>query len=251
MWSPYGAFNACDPQVGYTLAVMGYNDPDNSWSNSFDQYMMASTACFWDGGGGGGGGGGGASAPDCNGITTAVGFAGLTYANASEMWNDGGLSTYSDDATAATIGALAAVTWQGESGFLLNPTQNPNYNTKGVVTSVDYGPFQINQGFHPNSNDAVWGTNGACQVFNGNADANIRFGISILEQLYGSFGNNAAGQYVGSLDIDNIDKKTGKPTLGQKRENAWCTGCRRAGLRNGRCMEFRARIWGPITCLRH
>ncbi|MEP6756572.1 MAG: hypothetical protein ABJA67_13785, partial [Chthonomonadales bacterium] len=30
---------------GYTLAVMGYNDPDNSWSNTFDQYMMSSGSC--------------------------------------------------------------------------------------------------------------------------------------------------------------------------------------------------------------
>jgi hypothetical protein len=87
-----------------------------------------------------------------------------------------------------------------------------------VITSVDYGPFQVNQRFHPNSNPSVWGTSGAGQVFNGNPDANIAFGISILEGLYQSYGNNAPGRYVGSLGSVN-----GQPTLGQKRENTWNT----------------------------
>jgi RHS repeat-associated protein len=155
--------------------------------------------------------------PNCASITAAVGFSGLTYANASEIWTDGGLSAYSTDSVAATIAALAAVTWQGESSFSLNPINNPNTNAAGVVTSVDYGPFQINQGFHPNSNGSVWGTNGAGQVFNGNPDANITFGISILEGLYNSYGNNAAGRYVGSLGT----LKNRQPTSGQKRENTW------------------------------
>jgi hypothetical protein len=127
-----------------------------------------------------------------------------------------GLSSYSTDSVAATIGALAAVTWQGESSFVPNPINNPNVNAAGVVTSVDYGPFQINQGFHPNSNSSVWGTNGPGEPFNGNADANVSFGISILKGLYQSYGNNAAGRYVGSLG-----NKGGKPTLGQRRENTW------------------------------
>ncbi|MGA7238424.1 MAG: hypothetical protein WBY44_22255 [Bryobacteraceae bacterium] len=152
-------------------------------------------------------------------MVAAVGFAGLTYANASEIWSDGNLSAYSTDATAATIGALAAVTWQGESGFSLSPINNPNRNDAGAITSVDYGPFQINQHFHPNSNGAVWGSNGAGQKFNGNPDANIAFGIQVLEGLYKSWGNAAAGHYVGSLGTG----KDGKPTLGQRRQNTWNT----------------------------
>ena len=154
--------------------------------------------------------------PDCNAITAAVGFPGLTYTIALEIWNDGNLSTYSTDSAAATIAALAAVTWQGESSFSLNPTNNGNYSKTGALLSVDYGPFQINQHFNPNPNQSVWGTNGAGAVFNGNPDANIGFGISILQGLYTSFGNNAAGRYVGSLGSVN-----GQPTLGQKRENTW------------------------------
>jgi hypothetical protein len=146
-----------------------------------------------------GGSSGGSSTPNCNTIVAAVGFSGLTYTNALQIWNDGSLSGYSTDGTAATIAALAAVTWQGESSFQTNPINNGNTNSQGVVTSTDYGPFQINQTFHPNPNSAVWGTNGAGQRFNGNVNANIAFGISILEGLFNSYGNNAAGRYVGSL----------------------------------------------------
>ena len=62
----------------------------------------------------------------------------------------------------------------------------------------------------------MWGTNGPNQVFNGNPDSNIAFGISIIEGLYQQWGNNAAGHYVGSLGYD----KDGNPTSGQKREDA-------------------------------
>jgi RHS repeat-associated protein len=150
--------------------------------------------------------------PDCNSITAAVGFTGLTYANASEIWTAGNLSAYGTDAAAATIAALAAVTWQGESGLATNPLNNGNANAQGVVWSVDYGPFQINPYFHPNSNSSVFGTSGAGQVFNGSPAANIAFGMQILEGLYNQFGNNAAGRYVGSL--------TRNP-LAKKREDQW------------------------------
>jgi len=160
--------------------------------------------------------------PDCNAITATaagqVGFTQLTYKIASEIWSDGGLSSYSSDATAATIAALAAVTWQGEDNFSLNPTNNPNISKKtGQITSVDYGPFQINSTFWPNSNSAIWGTNGAQQAFNGNPDANITYGIQILETLYTRWGNTAAGHYVGSLG----NSPDGSPTLGQLRQNTW------------------------------
>lgn len=126
-----------------------------------------------------------------------VGFTGLNYGKAPEIWSDGGLSRYKTDPVAATIAALAAVTWQGESGYSKKPL-NGNYN-KGVLTSVDHGRFQINSFFHPNSNGPEWGTNLAPgQAFNGNPDANITFGISILEGPYHSYGNNAAGRYPGS-----------------------------------------------------
>jgi hypothetical protein len=170
----------------------------------------------------GGGGGGGAPAPpakpDCNALTAAAGVPGLTYTNATQIWNDGGFSTYSTDAEAATVAGMAAVTWLGESSFSLNPINNPNRNGSGQITSVDYGPFQINQRFHPNSDASVWGTNGGGQVFNGNPDSNITFGISILKGLYQSYGDNAPGRYVGSLGNRN-----GQPINpnAQNREAAW------------------------------
>ena len=134
---------------------------------------------------------------DCNAWVASFGFPGLNYTNASEIWTDGNLSFYSTDATAATIAALAAVTWQGESSFSLYPANYFNVNKQGVTTSIDYGPFQINPTFHPNSNAAVWGTIGAA-VFDGNVWANINFGIQILEGLWSHNGNNAAARYVGS-----------------------------------------------------
>jgi RHS repeat-associated protein len=161
----------------------------------------------------------GPPAPNCNAIVAAVGFSGLTYSNALQIWNDGSLSGYSTDGTAATIAALGAVTWQGESSFQTNPINNGNTNSQGVVTSTDYGPFQINQKFHPNPNLTVWGTNGAGQPFNGNVNANITFGISILEGLYNSYGNNAAGRYVGSLG--NFANGTPINPNAQKREATW------------------------------
>jgi hypothetical protein len=164
--------------------------------------------------------------PDCDAIVAAAGFSGLIYANALEIWNDGNLSKYSTDSTAATIAALAAFTWQGESSFSSNPSNNGNYSSSGALLSVDYGPLQINSHFHPNPNSAVWGTNGTGGVFNGNPDANIAFGVSILEGLNQAFGNNAAGRYVGSLGSVN-----GQPTNGQKRENTWnAWGSRLTGL---------------------
>jgi RHS repeat-associated protein len=102
--------------------------------------------------------------PDCNTITNLAGFAGLTYANASEIWSDGGLSGYKDDGTAAAIAAIAAVTWQGESSFSLAPKNNGNYLNEKLA-STDYGPFQINNGYYPNAGSAVFGTAGAGQKF--------------------------------------------------------------------------------------
>lgn len=71
---------------------------------------------------------------------------------------------------------------------------------------MDYGPFQINSSFHPNSNEAVWGSGGAGQIFDGSPDANITFGIGILEGLYAHYGDNAAGRYVGNLGNDQKGK---------------------------------------------
>jgi hypothetical protein len=152
-----------------------------------------------------------ASRVNCFQVATGIGLPGFGYAQAQRIWNDGNLGNFSGDA--ATVAALAAVTWQGESGFSLNPTNNPNTNASGTVTSVDYGPFQINQGYHPNSNGAVWGTSGGGQKFNGNPDANITFGISILEDLLASRGDDAAGRYVGSPQNPSA----------QKRETSWHT----------------------------
>jgi hypothetical protein len=72
----------------------------------------------------------------------------------------------------------------------------------------------------------VWGTNGGGQKFNGDPDANIAFGISILKGLSGQYGNNAAGRYVGSLGnwtTTTPDHKAGTPINpnAQKREATW------------------------------
>jgi RHS repeat-associated protein len=140
----------------------------------------------------------------CKKLVPNSGFAGLTYDNALRIWNDIGLEKSElQSGYAATLAALAAVTWQGESSFQTNPINNPNRNSAGTITSVDYGPFQINQFFHPSDDASVWGTSGAGQPFNGDVDANIAYGISILADLYSQFGNTAAGHYVGSLGNDN------------------------------------------------
>ena len=68
--------------------------------------------------------------------------------------------------------------------------------------SVDIGPFPVNTGWNPPgtvpNGAAVYGTNRTGrQKFNGNPDANITLGISILEGKCAQFGNDAAGRYVG------------------------------------------------------
>ncbi len=163
------------------------------------------------------GGGGGAVVPpfatDCNALTAAVGFAGLTYQRGLTIWEDGSLWATTSDSYSATIAALAAVTWQGESSFSTNPINNPNVS-KGKVWSVDYGPFMINPYFYGNATGPVIGTNGGGQQFNGNPDANITYGITILTGLYTQFGGNAAGRYVGSLTNPNAVNR-------QNTWNAW------------------------------
>jgi hypothetical protein len=207
----------CDYDVSngqYYDTYSGWQEAAYLGSASFTDNVYETTSCGADGGGDDGGyvgdGGAGneaATPPDCNSIIAAVGFAGLTYKNALEIWNDGSLSSYQTDSAAATVAALSAVTWQGESSFSLNPTNNGNYSKTGVLLSVDYGPFQINQHYNPNSNQAVWGTSGAGLAFDGNPDANISFGIQILEGLKARYGNTAAGHYVGNLNQPNARKR--------------------------------------------
>jgi RHS repeat-associated protein len=180
------------------------------WSGEEDDRAFT---CFGDGAGGTGGmlptqtAASSFILADCNQLTSAAGIPGLTYANAMAIWHAGALGLTNN---AATIAAMAAVTWQGESSFSTNPTNNGNYNSQGVLTSVDFGPFQINQFYNPNPNWAVWGTTGAGQTFDGNPTANIRYGIQILENLYNQYGNNAPDAYVG-LGSAN----------GQAREQTW------------------------------
>jgi RHS repeat-associated protein len=149
--------------------------------------------------------------PDCNALTSAVGFQGLNYTKALEIWDDGSLWA---DPNGATIAALAAVTWQGETSFSLHPVNNPNVNAQGKVWSVDYGPFQINPHFHSSATGQVIGTNGAGQTFNGDPDANISYGIGILRDLYSQYGTAAAGRYVGSRSNPNAQNR-------QATFNAW------------------------------
>ena len=155
----------------------------------------------------------------CAKLAVQLGLPGFNYDEAQEIWKDGNLSVYGNGTTAATIAALAAVTWLGESSFSLYPTNNANKDKSGNIVSVDYGPFQINPKYNPSSNAAVWGNSGAGQTFNGNPDANIAFGIAILEGLYKQYGNNAAGRYVGSLGF-NADGTPKNPNA-QNREAAW------------------------------
>lgn len=151
--------------------------------------------------------------PDCNAIVSAVGFAGLTYTNATEIWNDGNLSSYSTDAAAAGIAALAAVTWQGENSF-----QTASVNHLNPDGSVDIGPFQLNystwKGVAP---PAAFGTNVlGGQKFNGSVSANIGFAIGYLETLVNKYGDNAAGAY-----IDGHVPKKGFKGHAKARENTW------------------------------
>jgi hypothetical protein len=125
-----------------------------------------------------------------------VGFAGLTYSNALEVWNDLSQTAGADD---VAVAALGVVTWAGESGFSAKPLNNGNINK-----TVDIGPFQLNYQTWKSSIPAsqrttVFGTNLlAGQAFNGNADANMRVGLTYLNNLYSRFGDRAAGLYTGA-----------------------------------------------------
>jgi hypothetical protein len=116
--------------------------------------------------------------PDCNALTQAVGFAGLTYSNALEVWNDLSQTAGADD---VAVAALGVVTWAGESGFSAKPLNNGNINK-----TVDIGPFQLNYQTWKSSIPAsqrttVFGTNIlAGQAFNGNADANMRVRLTYV-----------------------------------------------------------------------
>ncbi len=242
--SQWGRFLSPDPQSrsvdpGNPQTWNRYSYVENDPTNISDPTgLWPGKYCWWDYGGesigdfetcfeldvpqSGPTGGSGSGPNPCDKITDSVGLQGLSYAKASQIWSDGNLATYSSPSSAATVAALATITWLGESNFGLTPVNNGNYSASGTLTSVDYGPFQINQHFQPNTNGAVWGTNGAGQVFNGNPDANITFGIQILEGLYSSYGNNAAGRYVGSLG--NVRTPTGFRPVNpnaQNREAAW------------------------------
>ena len=150
--------------------------------------------CFTPGAPNGGGGGGGQSKSDCETITAAVGFAGLDYAIATEVWND---LAKTKGANNVAVAALGVVTWSGESSFSLRPKNQGNDNG-----SVDIGPFQVNyplwkSGVQQSQRRSVFGTNlSAGQTFNGNPDANITVGLSYLNYLYGKFGDQAAGLYL-------------------------------------------------------
>lgn len=150
------------------------------------------------------------SGPDCNALVAAVGFAGLTYGNATEVWNDLA-ATAGKNSTA--VAALGVVTWAGESGFAVSPTNNGNLNG-----SVDIGPLQLNyplwkSAVSPSQWQSVFGTNlKAGQAFNGNADANIEVGLTYLNTLYKKFGNQAAGLYTGR---NNPNRKKRQGTFDQ------------------------------------
>ena len=168
---------------------------------SLDPALMTLSTVFVQIGGVTSGGGGPAPTPqqpvqpDCNALTAAVGFAGLNYGEASEVWNDlastKGINNVAD-------AALGVVTWAGESGFARNPVNNGNTNG-----SVDIGPVQMNYQIWKSSiptsqQNAVFGTNlSPGQTFNGDTDANLTAGLKYLSYLYGKFGDQAAGLYTG------------------------------------------------------
>jgi RHS repeat-associated protein len=186
--------NAFDPD-GRKLLIIGQDCETNDDFEEFEFYCFAVTvdveAPYYPAPTPVGGGGG----TDCNKLTNNTGLTGLTYAKALEIWNDGKLGTVSNG---PTIAALAAVTWQGESSFGYTPLND--YNGPG---SVDIGPMQISTLYNPPAttpnSGAVYGTNfGKGQTFNGNADANIAYGISLLERDYKKYGDNEAGLYTGA-----------------------------------------------------
>jgi RHS repeat-associated protein len=189
--------NRVDPHGKYWCAtiqcragLLGDHDDDvDEGSSCGGNNLFANPPCYYSPGQGGGGGG----SIDCNALVKSVGFAGLTYSNASEIWNDGNLSSYSNDSTAATVAALAAVTWQGENSFKLGATNNLNKNG-----TVDIGPFQLNyQTWGKIAPPGVFGTNVlGGQTFIGSVAANINFAVGYLENLLKTWGDNAAGVYV-------------------------------------------------------
>jgi RHS repeat-associated protein len=139
----------------------------------------------------------------CNQLAQKVGLAGFNYAEALRIWTDGNLGKVSNG---ATIAALAAVTWQGESSFGLAP--NNYINAPG---SVDIGPFQINTKYFyglVQNKSAVFGTNFGAGKFNGNADANIAEGISILETGYKTNGDNEARLYTGATNPNGSGRQS-------------------------------------------
>jgi len=179
--SQWGRFLSPDPQSrsvdpGNPQTWNRYSYVENDPTNISDPTgLWPGKYCWWDYGGesigdfetcfeldvpqSGPTGGSGSGPNPCDKITDSVGLQGLSYAKASQIWSDGNLATYSSPSSAATVAALATITWLGESNFGLTPVNNGNYSASGTLTSVDYGPFQINQHFQPNTNGAVWGTN--------------------------------------------------------------------------------------------
>jgi RHS repeat-associated protein len=156
--------------------------------------------------------------PDCDSITAAVGFAGLNYSEATEVWND---LASTNGINNVAVAALGVVTWAGEAypSFARNPINNGNSNG-----SVDIGPFQVNyqvwkSGIPADQQSAVFGTNLlAGQVFNGNTDANIIAGLKYLNSLYGKFGDQAAGLYTGRNNPDRPKRQATFDAYSQKLE---------------------------------
>ena len=172
--------------------------------------------------GGGGTGSSGNNHPSCAAQASGIGLRGLSYGTASMIWSSAGLGSYSNDASAARIAALLAVTWYGESRFQITPVNNQNRNAQGVVTSVDYGPMQINRLTWNHAPHAVFGTAGGGEHFNGSPAANIAYAANRFKDYFlPRYGPLAAGAY---NSADGIQEGLGltNPSA-QARQAIWST----------------------------
>lgn len=172
--------------------------------------------------GGGGTGSGGNNRPSCAAQASGIGLKGLSYGTASVIWSPAGLGSYSSGASAARISALLAATWYGESRFQVTPINNQNRNAQGVVTSVDYGPMQINRLTWNHAPHAVFGTAGGGEHFNGSPAANIAYAANrFADYLLPSYGPLAAGAYNSADGIQEGLRLT-NPSA-QVRQAIWST----------------------------
>jgi hypothetical protein len=117
----------------------------------------------------------------------------LTYDIASQIWDDLGVSKAKNNAIVAALGVL---TWGWETSWSFDLKPKNNQNDNGTV---DYGPLQVNSArwneVPAALQEAVFGTDlAAGHRFSGDPDANIQFGLNVLNYLANKYGAELAIQ---------------------------------------------------------